>query len=553
MQLLPNKTTMPDGQLLTDEQYARLMCEEELYFEVCLQIRTKDQGLQPLKLNASQRVAHEAIEKQRAETGKVRALILKGRQQGISTYVGARFYRAVSTATGQLAFIITHEDQATQNLFAMTKRYHENNLPDTKPQTSTANTNELRFPKLDSGFKVATAGARTAGRSSTIQYLHASEFDFWPDHTADEVWNGLTEAVPNAAGTEIIVESTANKPGGRFHRAWRAAKRGDTAFIAIFIPWFVHDEYRTPAPRGWRPPEEFEIYMRLHDLDIDQLYWAWEKNRDKAMTLGLTTDEFCPDFKREYPATDDEAFEQAGDDFARVFPLAWVRAAQQRWRDNQGEQVKPMTGLGIDVAGSGPDENMMAPWHHTRLEPFIPVPKHVASDGAELAGVVITKVRDGANIEIDCTGAWGNDLHTHLKKHANQPAHAFVASSKTTKRTRDGTLAFKNERALIHWEFREALNPLNGENVEIPPDPLFEEELLAMTFEVTPGGIQIVSKDIVREQLGRSPDRLDSALLGWRAAGRQASELARKIQGHRSTRPTVHGPSATAIGRQSRR
>jgi hypothetical protein len=37
-------------------------------------------------MNAAQRLVHNALEEQKAKLGFVRALILKGRQQGISTY-----------------------------------------------------------------------------------------------------------------------------------------------------------------------------------------------------------------------------------------------------------------------------------------------------------------------------------------------------------------------------------------------------------------------------------------------------------------------------------
>ena len=65
----------------------RLRDDFEHYAVKCLKIVAKDGALVPLRLNRAQRAMHAAIERQLAETGKVRALILKGRQQGASTYV----------------------------------------------------------------------------------------------------------------------------------------------------------------------------------------------------------------------------------------------------------------------------------------------------------------------------------------------------------------------------------------------------------------------------------------------------------------------------------
>src|SRR5499433_2288956 len=90
-----------------------------------LRIRTKSGAIAPLIFNRAQRFIHQKLEAQRAKTGKVRALILKGRQQGCSTYVGARFYHKTTHSEGLRTFILTHEDAATQNLFEMVQRFHE--------------------------------------------------------------------------------------------------------------------------------------------------------------------------------------------------------------------------------------------------------------------------------------------------------------------------------------------------------------------------------------------------------------------------------------------
>jgi len=95
------------------------------YAARCLQIRSKAGALQPLVLNVVQRHIHARLEAQRAACGRVRALILKARQPGVSTYVGARFYWKVTHGHGLRAFILTHRDQATANLFAMAKRFHD--------------------------------------------------------------------------------------------------------------------------------------------------------------------------------------------------------------------------------------------------------------------------------------------------------------------------------------------------------------------------------------------------------------------------------------------
>ena len=76
----------------TLEALNKLRTDFELYGKTALKVRSKSGSIQPLILNRAQQHIHQQIEAQRAKLGRVRALILKGRQQGCSTYVEGRFY-----------------------------------------------------------------------------------------------------------------------------------------------------------------------------------------------------------------------------------------------------------------------------------------------------------------------------------------------------------------------------------------------------------------------------------------------------------------------------
>lgn len=539
-----------------DDEYDILAEDFEAYAEVALIVRSKAGDLEPLILNSSQRFVHARLQKQLRENGCVRAIILKGRQQGVSTYTEGRFYWKTTHGFGQRAFILTHEDAATQNLFEMAKRFHDNCPDDLKPETGAANAKELSFSKLNGGYRIATAGGKPAGRSSTIQLFHGSEFGFWPN--AEEHMAAALEAVPKGKG-EIILESTANRPGDTFHRMWRAAKRGDSSFEAIFVPWFIHDEYREEPPEEWLEsiPEAFALYQRAHQIGDDQLYWAWLTNRDMAAAQELPTDVFCQKFKREYPATDDEAFEAAGDDLSRVIPLEWVRIAQFRWKENQDKQAGPMTGLGLDVAQGGADKTVLAPLHGLRFEPLIVLPGAITPDGPAVAAQVLRHRFDGATIAIDLGGGWGGDAFTHLRQLNMRPVGIDPgAGSNALAKDRIG---FRNKRAELWWKFREALNPVTGEEIQLPDDPELAEELCSPTWETTPSGRQIEAKDDLRDRLKRSTDRADAVLLAWAAGVHHArhgdGDLKREregVRGERGHSPRVQAGYASAKERYSR-
>ena len=136
----------------------RLFEEFPFYAKSALRIRTKAGDVAPLKLNQAQQILDKAVQQQIQTDGKVRVIILKARQQGLSTYVGGYLYYAVSQQKARKAMVITHHADSTRALFDMTKRYHEHCPDILKPHTKYSSRRELSFDILDSSYVVATAG-----------------------------------------------------------------------------------------------------------------------------------------------------------------------------------------------------------------------------------------------------------------------------------------------------------------------------------------------------------------------------------------------------------
>lgn len=324
----------------------RLKDDFEHFALKCLKIRTKSGAVEPFIMNKAQRYLHERLEDQLLEIGKVRALILKGRQQGCSTYVGGRFYHKAIHRFGQRVFILTHESEATKNLFEMVNRYHENCPALIKPHTGSDNAKELDFDILDSSYRVGTAGAKAVGRSQTLQLFHASEYAFWPN--ADEHNAGVLQAVPNSLGTEIIKESTANGMGNEFHQEWQKAEAGQGEYIAVFIPWFWQDEYRAEIPPDFSISMEDIAYQEAHSLSNEQMAWRAIKISELGELL----------FMQEYPATAQEAFQLTGHD-------SYITAASVlKARKSQCDAFGPLV-IGADPARYGDDRFSVA-WRKGR-------------------------------------------------------------------------------------------------------------------------------------------------------------------------------------------
>jgi len=280
----------------------------ELFAKEQIRILPKDssQGFQPLVFNRAQEIVNEAIEKQLRETGRVRAIILKARQMGLSTYTAGRvFWKSYFNAYNK-SVILAHDGATSDALFTMSRNIIDNMSVDMRPAFKKSNAKEIMFEHNDSGYRLYTAGSPEAGRGTTPTIAHLSEVAFWAHD--EKILAGLFQGISQAAGTEVILESTANGVGNAFHRLWQGAVKGENEYVPIFVPWFLMPEYRRNAPEGFKRTEEEEVLVTRFMLDDNQLYWR----RLKIAEGGYDK------FRQEYPSTPEEAFIVSG---SNVFNL----------------------------------------------------------------------------------------------------------------------------------------------------------------------------------------------------------------------------------------
>lgn len=273
-----------------------------LFSENVLKIITKDaaQGYIPFKFNQAQQKIHDAIQKQLEEKGRVRVLILKARQQGISTYTAGRvFWKTLHTPYTR-SVVLAHDSATSDALFTMSKEFIERMPSQSKPELVKSNAKEIKFAHNDSGFRLYTAGSPEAGRGTTPTILHCSEVAFWQNQ--EKILAGLFQGVSSANGTEIILESTANGASGSFYEMYKKAEQGLNDYIAVFLPWHMTSEYTMQPPKDFILTKEEEALVELYDLEKGQLWWR----RMKIGESGLGK------FKQEYPSTVEEAFQVSG-------------------------------------------------------------------------------------------------------------------------------------------------------------------------------------------------------------------------------------------------
>lgn len=485
------------------------------YATKCLKIRTKSGAIHPLVLNTAQSYVHEKLERQRAETGKVRALILKARQQGFSTYIGARFYHRVTHGFGVQCFILTHEQPATDNLFGMVDRYHKHNHPLVKPSTGASNAKELYFDILDSGYSVGTAGAKAVGRSKTVQLFHGSEAAFWPN--AREHFAGVVQTIPDLPGTEVILESTANGIGGEFHERWQQAEAGIGDYIAIFVPWFWTEEYARPVPPGFMLTDEEETYRSLHDLTLEQMVWRRAKVAELKDPLL---------FKQEYPATAAEAFQTTGHDaFITANDADVVLRARKRSLEPFGALV-----VGMDPAGQGDDATACAWRQGGKVLKVERRYKLSAVDKANWLKAIIDQDAP-ARVFVDVGGGYGEFIQ--IVRDWGEPYDQVVApvnfGSDPQDQPRVGSDGMiipgpKNRRAEMWMRMRSWLEDEAG--ADIPDDDALHADMTAPGYRHDMRQFLLLeSKADIKKRGLRSPDGGDAVALTFAAPVTLASQV----------------------------
>ena len=480
---------------MTDEERGlmRLRDNLELYSATCLKVLPKEGGQSvPFIWNKAQKYIHAELEKQRKAIGYVRAIILKGRQQGCSTYVGARFYQKTSMTHGLGAFIMTHEDKATTNLFNMVKRYDAHNP--IAPDKKASNAQELIFGRLDSGYKLATAGSKDVGRSNTARLFHGSEVGFWAN--AASHMSGIGETIPSgakAAGTEIILESTANGLGNYFHTLWQEAEAGRGEYLAIFVPWFWQDEYRTPVKPNFELSSEDREYQAAYGLDMEQMQWRANKIADKGVGMEWL-------FDQEYPATPAIAFKTSTKN-PLCSPNSVMAAANSDFRERTGPLI-----IACDPAGDGEGDGDRTAIAFRQGRTAFRVEYHEKKSPMQVAGILAGYFNefqpDGMLID---KGGLGAGIYDRLVE-LNVP----IIGINNAERARDSE-RYENKRAEMWWLMAEWFNDKPN---RIPNDPALISDICAPQPTVHSSGRKLLeSKKDMKKRGIRSPDGADALAL----------------------------------------
>jgi hypothetical protein len=322
------------------------------------------------------------------------------------------------------------------------------------------------------------ASSAAPGRVETIEGAHADavmvvfdEAKIIPAETFDAI-EGVFSGVDAEAGRigYALAVSTPGAPAGRFYDLHRG-KPG-------FENWWVRHVKLEEAVGAGRVSEDWAALMAK----------AW----------GTDSAAYANHVEGAFRADDEDS----------VIPLAWIEAAQERWRDHQarGASKPPGCNAGVDVARFGGDSSVVAMVHGDWVAELERLPR---LDTIETVSEVLRVVPRGANVIVDADGI-GVGVLDGLR-HQGVPAEAFHGAPPSPWRDRSGELEAFNRRAAAWYNLRELLDPAHGATLMLPPDDELLGDLTGPRRQTdVKGRLKIEKKADTKKRLGRSPDAGDA-------------------------------------------
>lgn len=315
----------------------RIKYDFEYFAHECLTIEDGRNGSGDIRftLNRGQRRLLTKMEEMRLAGIPIRVILLKARQWGGSTLVQLyMLWIQLVHKRKWHSVICAHLDQAAKHIRGMFQRALTNYpaLTDDKytlePYQGTQNIKEVRARGCR--ITVGSAESPDSVRSQSAFMIHYSEVALFPttDMNKPEKLIGATSSVVKRLPFSMIVyESTAKGIGNFFHTQWIKAQKGESAFVPVFVEWFLIDMYSEPLTI---PYEEFiptltEYEWSLFDkgATLEAINWYRGKSGEAADESSM---------QEEFPSDDIEAFQHSG---RPVFKVTHV----ERLRKNCQEPI----------------------------------------------------------------------------------------------------------------------------------------------------------------------------------------------------------------------
>ncbi len=283
----------------------------------------------PFVLNYPQRLMHSVIYKQIINLEPIRAILLKSRQFGGSTYIDIFMgYIQIIHKTNWNGLIAAHIQQAATNIRFMLStlaKHYPKNLDSNFTLKGFEGTSNIKIiPERNCKITIGSIESPDSIRADDVAVSHLTEVSSWKKtegKAPEDLCQSILGTIPSVPWSMYALESTAKGIGNFFHRSWQQAISGENTLTPIFIPWHKDGKNRTQF-------SDKEQMISFYNTLSDYERFLWEQgatlegiNFYRYKFREMNGDEWR--MKAEFPTTPDEAFSSSGQ---RVFAPSYTEA-----------------------------------------------------------------------------------------------------------------------------------------------------------------------------------------------------------------------------------
>ena len=309
-----------------DEELFHCMTDSRYFISNYYAYRDEKEGFKGLyPLFDSQEILYEEYQKLWKKYGRVRALVLKARQMGSTTYNCAEYFWSTIFTEHTNSIIVAQDEDQSSYIMGMYESALDFLPWWMKPRKKSFGTGEfIEFDEKDDYIRSIRPGLKSwvyadngrkptgVGRGKTFGRALLSELAFWQN--GSQLSKSLFPTMNTPDGF-YIMESTANGRNDFWHNLWRRAEKGKIDWHPIFIPFYCRPKtYTLPILRTEVfvvTEEEQQFRERIFQKEsvlIPDGMLNWMRNKKEEFKA---TDGDDGMFSQEYTSEPEESFQQS--------------------------------------------------------------------------------------------------------------------------------------------------------------------------------------------------------------------------------------------------
>jgi hypothetical protein len=334
--LAMSKLTKSENEWIDDE-IVHCMVDPRYFISNYYAYRDEKEGFRGLyPLFDSQEILCEEYRKLEKAYGKVRALVLKARQMGSTTYNDAEFFHKTIWKEHTNSIIVAQDEDQSSYIMGMYESALDFLPYWMKPRKKSFGTGQfIEFDERDEYLRSVKPGLKSwiyadnarkpsgVGRGKTFGRALLSELAFWEN--GSQLSKSLFPTMNTPDGF-YIMESTANGRNDFWHNLWRRAEAGKVDWHPIFIPFYRREvTYSLPILKTEVfvvTDEEKAIRERVYEKEsflVKDETFKWMRNK-KEEFVAIDGDDSM--FSQEYTSEPEESFQSSA---ITAFPRAIIR------------------------------------------------------------------------------------------------------------------------------------------------------------------------------------------------------------------------------------